>query len=40
MTKAVVFGTFDVVHAGHINYLKSASEITDCLDIGLTPESE
>lgn len=31
MTKVMVFGTFDVLHPGHVHMLKEAREYGDCL---------
>ncbi|MDD5644268.1 MAG: D-glycero-beta-D-manno-heptose 1-phosphate adenylyltransferase [bacterium] len=39
--KKIVFtnGCFDLLHIGHIRYLKSAKELGDCLIVGLNSDS-
>lgn len=39
--KKIVFtnGCFDIVHAGHVRYLKKAKSLGDCLVIGLNSDS-
>lgn len=39
--KKVVFtnGCFDIVHAGHVRYLKKARSLGDCLVVGLNSDS-
>ncbi len=39
--KKIVFtnGCFDIVHAGHVRYLKKARSLGDCLVIGLNSDS-
>ncbi len=39
--KQIVFtnGCFDIVHLGHLNYLKQARELGDCLVVGLNSDS-
>lgn len=38
--KTVVFtnGCFDILHAGHVRYLKAAKELGDCLILGLNSD--
>jgi glycerol-3-phosphate cytidylyltransferase len=38
--KTVVFtnGCFDILHAGHVRYLKAARELGDCLILGLNSD--
>ncbi|MEK6759058.1 MAG: D-glycero-beta-D-manno-heptose 1-phosphate adenylyltransferase [Deltaproteobacteria bacterium] len=39
--KKIVFtnGCFDIVHAGHVRYLKKARSLGDCLVVGLNSDS-
>lgn len=38
--KTIVFtnGCFDILHAGHVRYLKAARELGDCLIVGLNSD--
>ncbi len=38
--KTIVFtnGCFDILHAGHVRYLKAARELGDCLILGLNSD--
>lgn len=38
MTKIYVKGVFDLVHYGHINFLKEARALGDWLTVGVTPD--
>jgi len=39
MKKIITYGTFDVIHSGHINLLKRARELGDELYVGLSSDS-
>ena len=39
MKKVITYGTFDVLHQGHINLLKRARELGDCLIVGVTTDN-
>ena len=38
MKKVLTYGTFDVLHYGHINLLKRAKELGDYLAVGLSTD--
>lgn len=38
MKKVITYGTFDLLHWGHINLLKRASELGDYLVVGLSTD--
>ena len=38
MKKVITYGTFDLIHHGHINILKRAKEIGDYLIVGLSSD--
>ncbi len=39
MKKVLTYGTFDLIHRGHINLLKRAKEFGDILFVGLSTDS-
>lgn len=38
MKKVITYGTFDLLHIGHINILKQAKELGDTLVVGLSTD--
>ena len=38
MKKVITYGTFDLLHRGHINLLKRAREMGDFLVVGLSSD--
>ena len=38
MTTVITYGTFDLLHTGHINILKRAKEMGDFLIVGVTAD--
>ncbi|MGL5578841.1 MAG: adenylyltransferase/cytidyltransferase family protein, partial [Fusobacteriaceae bacterium] len=38
MKKVITYGTFDLLHWGHINILKRAKELGDYLIVGLSTD--
>lgn len=38
MKKIITYGTFDLLHRGHINLLRNAKNLGDCLYVGLSDD--
>lgn len=38
MKKVLTYGTFDLIHRGHINILKRAKALGDCLIVGISSD--
>lgn len=38
MKKVITYGTFDLLHYGHINLLRRAKSLGDCLVVGLSTD--
>ncbi|HEX2306900.1 MAG TPA: adenylyltransferase/cytidyltransferase family protein [Jatrophihabitantaceae bacterium] len=39
MTKVITFGTFDVLHVGHLRILQRARQLGDCLVVGVSSDA-
>ncbi|MEK7133600.1 MAG: glycerol-3-phosphate cytidylyltransferase [Patescibacteria group bacterium] len=39
MKKVITYGTYDLLHIGHINLLKRARALGDCLIVGLSTDA-
>lgn len=39
MKKVITYGTFDLIHYGHINLLRRAKSMGDCLIVGLSSDA-
>ena len=39
MKKVITYGTYDLLHPGHINLLKGAKELGDFLIVGVTNDN-